>query len=264
VTQLPVLSHTDARGVLTITLNRPDKHNALDADLITMVLDILRDCSSNPEVRVVVLTGAGDSFSAGADLNWMQTAAAEENEESLEDALGLAELLSRFNRLSKPTLAAVNGPAYGGGLGLIASCDIAIASTTATFALSEVRLGLVPAIISPYVIEAMGKRAARRYFLSGEPLAAEPARMVGLVHEVVEPNQLQDAVSRQVSFLLKGGPDALRECKELIALVGGADESMAHTLERRTAEIIAHIRRSDEAREGINAFLEKRPADWAH
>ena len=250
--------------MLTITLNRPDKHNAFDAELVGMVLDILRRCNTDPEVRVVVLTGAGDSFSAGADLNWMQTASQQENEDSLEDALGLAELLSQFNRLSRPTLAAVNGPAYGGGLGLIASCDIAIASTTATFALSEVRLGLVPAIISPYVIEAMGKRAARRYFLSGEALAAEPARAVGLVHEVVAPDQFEDAVSRQVGFLLKGGPEALKECKELIALVGGADESMQHTLERRTAEIISHIRRSAEAREGINAFLEKRPADWAH
>lgn len=264
MTQPPVIRHTDERGVVTITLNRPDKHNAFDAELISMILDILRECNSDPRVRVVVLTGAGESFSSGADLNWMRTAAQVSDEEGLDDALGLAELLSLLNRLTKPTLAAVNGPAYGGGLGLIASCDIAIATTTAKFALSEVRLGLIPAIISPYVIEAMGTRAARRYFLSGEPLGAEPARAVGLVHQVVKPDQLEQAVRKQVGFLLKGGPDALRECKELIALVGGADESIQHTVERRTAEIIAHIRLSDEAREGIGAFLEKRPADWVH
>lgn len=258
-----VLLEMDARGVATLTLNRPQVHNAFDDSLVRRLTELLVELKSRPGVRAVVLTGAGRSFSAGADVHWMRSMAACDEEQNFEDALQLADLMSLLNSLSLPTIARVNGHAYGGGVGLVACCDIAIASSEARFALSEVRLGLVPAVISPYVIAAIGERHARRLFLSGEVIDARLARHIGLVHEVSAPDELDALLEQQLGMLLKGGPHALRESKELIYTVEGGGISADDALKRRTAEIIAQLRVSEEGQEGLAAFLEKRPPEWA-
>lgn len=258
-----VMLETDARGVATLTLNRPELHNAFDAALVARLTELLVEIKSRRDIRVVVLTGAGRSFSAGADVNWMRAMAGCSEEENIEDALHLADLMSLLDTLPLPTIARVNGHAYGGGVGLIACCDIAIASNEARFALSEVRLGLVPAVISPYVIAAIGPRNARRLFLSAEAMNAKLARRVGLVHEIAKPNKLDAAIDDQVEMLLRGGPCALRESKELVFTVEGGGISADHALKRRTAQIIAQLRVSAEGQEGLAAFLQKRPPAWA-
>jgi methylglutaconyl-CoA hydratase len=257
-----VLLEVDRRGVATLTLNRPEVHNAFDAALVLRLTELLIELKSRPGVRAVVLTGAGRAFSAGADVNWMRSMAACSEDENVEDALHLADLMSLLNSLPLPTIARVNGHAYGGGVGLVACCDIALASSEARFALSEVRLGLVPAVISPYVIAAVGERNARRLFLSGEAMDAKLARRVGLVHEIAKPNKLDDALEDQLGMLLKGGPNALRESKELIFTVEGGGISADVALKHRTAQIIAQLRVSDEGQEGLAAFLEKRAPEW--
>jgi methylglutaconyl-CoA hydratase len=249
--------------VATVTLNRPEKRNAFDDAVIARLTDALLDLRARDDVRVIVLTGAGSAFSAGADLNWMRSMAAYSEEDNIEDALRLAELMSVLNHLTLPTVARVNGHVFGGGVGLVACCDIAVADRDALFALSEVRLGLVPAVISPYVIAAMGTRHARRFFLTGEAMTARKARRVGLIHEIAKPSRLDEAVEHQVGMLLAGGPLAIRESKELIAMVAGNTESAAEVITRRTAEIIAQLRVSEEGQEGLSAFLEKRPPDWS-
>lgn len=258
----PVLLEVDRRGVATVTLHRPEVHNAFDDQLIALLTTLLGEINGRPDVRAVVLTGAGRSFSSGADINWMRSMAEFGEEQNLEDALRLAELMSVLNNLSKPTVARVNGNAFGGGVGLISCCDIVIAAKQARFSLSEVRLGLVPAVISPYVIAAIGVRNARRFFLTAEPMTTRKARRCGLVHEIATENHLDDAVDDQVGMLLKGGPVAIRESKELIAMVAGGDLSPDETVRRRTAELIAQLRVSEEGQEGLSAFLEKRPARW--
>ena len=258
-----VLCEVDARGVATITLNRPEKRNAFDDAMIASLTGLLLDLRARGEVRVIVLTGAGSAFSAGADLGWMRAMAEYSEEDNIEDALRLAELMSVLNHLTLPTVARINGHVFGGGVGLVACCDIAVADPDARFALSEVRLGLVPAVISPYVIAAMGTRNARRFFLTGEAMSARKARRVGLIHEIAKPRLLDEAVEHQVKMLLAGGPLAIRESKELIAMVAGSTESAAEVITRRTAEIIAQLRVSDEGQEGVSAFLEKRPPDWS-
>jgi methylglutaconyl-CoA hydratase len=257
-----VLLEVDRRGVATLTLNRPEVHNAFDAALVLRLTELLIELKSRPGVRAVVLTGAGRAFSAGADVNWMRSMGACSEDENVEDALHMADLMSLLNSLPLPTIARVNGHAYGGGVGLVACCDIALASSEACFALSEVRLGLVPAVISPYVIAAVGERNARRLFLSGEAMNAKLARRVGLVHEIAKPNKLDDALEDQLGMLLKGGPNALRESKELIFTVEGGGISADVALKHRTAQIIAQLRVSDEGQEGLAAFLEKRPPEW--
>jgi methylglutaconyl-CoA hydratase len=258
-----VLLEIDRRGVATLTLNRPEVHNAFDAALIARLTELLMELKSEPGVRAVVLTGTGRSFSAGADVNWMRSMASCSEEENFEDALHMADLMSLLNSLPLPTIARVNGHAYGGGVGLVACCDIAIASADARFALSEVRLGLVPAVISPYVVAAIGERNARRLFLTGEPMDAKLARRVGLVHEIAKPNKLDDALEDQLGMLLKGGPVALRESKELVFTVESGSLPADAALRRRTAEIIAQLRVSAEGQEGLAAFLEKRAPAWA-
>lgn len=258
----PVLLEVDGRGVATITLNRPEVRNAFDDKMIELLTAILIDATSRADVRVIVVTGAGSAFSAGADVRWMRSMADYGEAENLEDALHLADLMATLNGSPKPTVARVNGHAFGGGVGLVASCDIAIASSQAIFALSEVRLGLVPAVISPYVIAAIGIRQARRFFLSGEPITARKARRIALIHEIAKSQRLDEAIEDQVSMLLQGGPQALRECKDLIDAVSGHGLSVDETLRRRTAEIIAQLRVGDEGQEGLNAFLEKRPPPW--
>ncbi|HET6220998.1 MAG TPA: enoyl-CoA hydratase-related protein, partial [Dongiaceae bacterium] len=199
-----LLIQIDEKHVATLTLNRPLIHNAIDDTLIMELTNALRDLETKQQVRAVVLTSSGSSFCAGADLHWMRRMAGFSAEENLRDAEALAGLLRRLSALGKPTLAVVQGPAYGGGVGLVAACDIAVASDNAVFSLSEVRLGLIPATISPYVIGAIGVRAARRYFLTGERFTAAEAHRLGLVHEVVPPDQLQRAAERMLAALLEG------------------------------------------------------------
>ncbi len=257
-----VLLELDPRGVATLTLNRPEVHNAFDAALVQRLTEALVELKSRRDVRAVVLTGAGSSFSAGADIHWMRSMARCSEEENFEDALHLADLMALLNAMPLPTVACVNGHAYGGGVGLLACCDIVLASNEARFALSEVRLGLVPAVISPYVVAAIGERNARRLFLSGEAMNAKLARRVGLVHEIAKPNKLEAALEDQLGMLLKGGPNALRESKGLIFTVEGGGISADDALRRRTAQIIAQLRVSDEGQEGLAAFLDKRKPAW--
>jgi methylglutaconyl-CoA hydratase len=248
---MPVLNRSDTGGVATLTLERPEVHNALNAQLIAGLQDELRRLDSDPAVRVVVLAGAGKSFCAGADLESLRRSAGLSLDENIADANKLAELLRVLNGLSKPTIARVHGAAYGGGLGLIACCDIAIAAGGATFCFSEVRLGLVPAVISAYVIAAIGERQARRYLLSAERFNATEAKRIGLIHEVVAPGALDSAVDSICAQIREAGPDAVRRTKNLISQPA-AD----------TARINAEAREGAEAKEGIAAFFEKRKPKW--
>jgi methylglutaconyl-CoA hydratase len=253
---------TEVDGPLGIlTMNKAERHNAFDEVLIAEITAGLRELEANPQVRAVVLSSTGKSFCAGADLNWMKRAAGYLPEENLRDARNLATLLSTLNELSKPTVARVQGPAYGGGVGLVAACDIAIATFEAQFALTEVKLGIIPAVISPYVIAAIGERYARRYMLTAERFSASEAYRIGLVHEIVPDEAgLDEAVGEVVDALLKNGPQAQGECKALIRVVSGQPIDEA-TIEE-TAQRITRVRASAEGREGLTAFLEKRKPNW--
>ena len=254
-----VLLHIDAHGIATLTLNRAEKHNAFDDAIIAELTTKLKQLDADSAVRVVVLTGAGRTFSAGGDLGWMRSMARFSEKENMEDALKLAELMDVLDSLSKPTIAKVNGPAYGGGVGLVACCDIAICTESAKFALTEVRLGLIPAVISPYVIAAIGERQARRYFLTAEAIEAKEAYHMGLIHEVVTPDILDETVNMLAASLLKGGPKALLAAKRFIAEQSSSDRK---ALMKKTAKLIAELRTSKEGQEGLSAFLEKRNAVW--
>jgi methylglutaconyl-CoA hydratase len=247
-------------GVATIRMNRPDVHNAFDDALIAALTAELGRLDQLPEARVIVLAANGKSFSAGADLNWMRRMAKYSQEENLRDAMALAGLMRTLDGVSKPTIARVQGAAFGGGVGLVACCDIAIASTEAAFSLSEVRLGLIPSVISPYVIAAIGEREARRYFLTAERFDAVEARRIGLVHDVVDSGALDEAVAKIAGQLLKGGPQALAAAKKLIADV--SRRSMDDALAAETARRIAAIRVESEGQEGLAAFFEKRRPNW--
>jgi methylglutaconyl-CoA hydratase len=249
-------------SVAEIKLNRPQMHNAFDEKLIADLTAALLDCELDANVRCVVLTGAGASFSAGADLHWMRRMASASETANQDDALRLAALMRTLNFLSKPTVARVNGSAYGGGVGLVACCDIAIGVDAAKFSLSEVKLGLVPAVISPYVVAAIGARHARRLFISGEVFDAAVAARIGLLHETVAPDQLDAAIDRVVHFLDKGGPLAQGEAKQLALRVGGMTRASAERIDIENAQLIAHLRVSAEGQRGIAAFLDKRAPDW--
>ncbi len=261
MTEPMFLEETDERGVARLTLNRPQVHNAFNDDLIASLTAALETLGKDPEVRLVVLAALGKSFSAGADLNWMKRMAGYSEAENLEDARALAALMATLNGLPKPTLAVVQGPAFGGGVGLVACCDIALAAESASFALSEVKLGLIPAVISPYVVAAMGEAAARRYFLTAERFSAAEAHRLGLIHEVVEASALEAARERVVEALLQAGPASQAASKELIAAV--AQRPVDAALVEDTARRIAKVRAAPEAREGIAAFLEKRKPAWS-
>ncbi len=251
---------TAADGRATVTLNRPDVHNAFDDHLIQLLTRELEALDRDPSVRVVVLAAAGKSFSAGADLNWIKRTADYSEAENLADAKALAGLMKTLSGLSKPSVAAVQGAAYGGGVGLIACSDIAIASETAGFSLSEVKLGLIPAVISPYVIAAIGERQAHRYMLSADRFDAREALRIGLVHQVTAAEGLEAGVGHMVETLLANGPEAMAETKKLIAAVAGRPRD--DTLIADTAARIARVRGSEEGREGVAAFLEKRKPGW--
>jgi len=250
----------DDYGRATLTMNRPEIHNAFDDTLIAALTGELRELEANPRVRLVILAGSGRSFSAGADLSWMRRMADYTTEENLTDALALAELMQTLNGLTKPTLALVHGAAYGGGVGLVACCDLAIASHRASFCLSEVKLGLIPAVISPYLVQAIGPRAARRYFQSAETFDAATAQRLGLVHEVVAEQDLPATVELLSGAFLKNGPAAMAAAKELVVRVsrGPLDAAMI----RDTAQRIAQTRASAEGKEGLSAFLQKRNPSW--
>lgn len=244
-----------------ITLNRADRHNALDETLIAELTDGLLALEANPEVRIVVLSASGKSFCAGTDLNWIKRAAHQSAEENLQDTQALARLLATLNGLAKPTVARIQGSAYGGGAGLIAACDIAVATYDALFAFTDVKLGLIPGVISPYLLAAIGPRYARRYLLSSERISAAEAYRIGLVHEIVpSEEQLDEAVGEILDSLLKGGPQAQGECKALLQAVAG--QPIDETTVEETVQRTARVHRSAEGHEGLTAFLEKRRADW--
>lgn len=249
-----------AGPVARVRLNRPDLHNAFDAGLIAALTDGLTAIGNNSSIRVVVLEGAGASFSAGADLNWMRGMAAASESENRSDALALARLMRTLDELPKPTIARVHGAAFGGGVGLVACCDIAIAADTAKFGLTEAKLGLLPAVISPYVIGAIGARQARRWFATAERFDAKTAVRMGLVHDVVSADQLDAAVQKQIDLLLKAGPVAAASAKLLIRSVSEAARRDA--LDDDNAALIARLRVSPEGKEGMSAFLDKRPPTW--
>ena len=247
-------------AVALVTLNRPDVHNAFDETLIAELTGALRAAEADDTVRAVVLLGAGESFCAGADLNWMRKMAGFSQAQNLADARTLTTLLATLNTLSKPTIARVHGAAFGGGVGLVACCDIAVGAHEAAFALSEARLGLIPAAISPYVIEAIGARAARRYFLTAERFSAAEAYRLGLLHELVPRAELDARINELLGFLVTAGPHAQAEGKALIRAVAHrpADSRVVSDTARR----IARVRASPEGKEGVAAFLAKRKAAW--
>ena len=261
MTENPLIVDVAAEGRATVTLNRPDVHNAFDDKLIALLTRELEALDRNPTVGVVVLAAAGKSFCAGADLKWMRRMAEYSEAENQADAEALAALMKTLNRLSKPTVAEVQGAAYGGGVGLICCCDIAIASEAAQFSISEVKLGLIPSVISPYVVAVIGERQARRYALGAETFDAIEAKRIGLVHEVTAAEDLQAAVDAMVEALLANGPAAMVETKDQIA--GVANRPVDDRLIAAAAARIARIRVSDEGREGVAAFLEKRKPGWA-
>lgn len=254
-----VLLSVDAQGRATVTLNRPELHNAFDDALIARLTEALEAVGGRSDVRAVVLAAQGKSFSAGADLGWMRRMAGYSTTENRADAERLARLLHVLDALPKPTVARVQGAAIGGGVGLVAACDVAVAAEGAVFALSEVRLGLIPAVISPYVIGAIGPRQARRYMLTAERFDAAEAQRIGLVHACVPAARLDETVDGIVAALLLGGPEAVRESKMLAREAGGSPDDAVRA---DTAARIARLRASPEGKEGVSAFLEKRKPRW--
>jgi methylglutaconyl-CoA hydratase len=247
-------------GIGILALNRPEVHNAFNETMIAELTQALLQLGADDGVRVIVLTGNGATFCAGADLNWMKKMAAYSRAENLADARALARMLQTLNDVPKPTVARIHGAAYGGGVGLAACCDIAVAAAEATFALSEAKVGLIPATISPYVIEAIGARQARRYFLTAERFEAAEAYRIGLVHDIVPIMQLDDRINEVLGTLLVVGPHAQRECKTLIRAV--AHRPIDAKVIAGTVRHIATVRASPEGKEGVAAFLAKRSAAW--
>ena len=250
----------DARGVATLWLNRADKHNAFDARVIAELNRALAEVGGDASIRFLVLRGRGKHFSAGADLGWMRESAQLDYQANLADAHELGELMQRLHQLPQPTLAVVQGAAFGGALGLIACCDMAIGAGDALFCLSEVRIGLAPAVISPFVVKAIGERAARRYALTAERFDGERARELGLLAETYPAGELDAALERWVDNLLLNSPQALKACKALLLDVGDGDYDAA--LRQTTEQAIARLRTSPEGQEGLSAFLEKRTPAW--
>ena len=253
---------TDRNGIREISLNRPSLHNAFDDRLIAELTTALEETNNDGSIWALVLSGQGSTFSAGADVNWMRAMASASEAENREDSLRLARLMRTLNFLPKPTIAKVNGSAYGGGIGLIACCDIAIGVEGAKFSISEAKLGLVPAVISPYVIAAIGVRQARKLFINAEVFEAEEALRIHLLHQLVSRSKLDDAVSRSLHFLRKCGAHAQAEAKALALRAAGITRESAEQIDQQNASLIARLRVSDEGQEGLTAFLDKRPPRW--
>ena len=260
MTDTTVITGIDARGVALVTLNRPEKHNAFDDAVIAELRAAFADLAARNDVRVVVLASRGKNFSAGADLGWMKRMADYDYTHNLQDAQLLAGMLQALHDLPQPTIARVQGAAFGGAVGLVSCCDMAVAGESASFCLSEVKIGLIPATISPYVIKAIGERASRRYFTTAERFRAAQALQLGLVSEVVAEDELDAAVEKLVSALLQNGPCAVRASKQLVVDVAGREVTPA--LVEDTCGRIAQIRISDEGQEGLGAFLHKRKPSW--
>jgi methylglutaconyl-CoA hydratase len=252
----------DERGVAMLAMNRPERHNALSSALIEALTEALDVLALDGDTRIVVLAGEGRSFCAGADIDEMRAAGDALPEANAREAARLAALLRQLDTFPKPTVARVQGNAFGGALGLIAACDVAIAAATASFALTEVRLGIVPAMISPYVVRAIGERQARRYFLTGERFAAATAERIGLVHKVVTADQLDASVSSLVTELLAGAPASQAEAKLLVRHVTGRSDADDERLAAETSAWIARLRASTQGREGLSAFLARRLPSW--
>lgn len=247
-------------AVALVTLNRPEVRNAFNETLIAALQETFIALDRDPEVRVVVLGAHGPAFCAGADLNWMKKMAGYTFDENEADALCLADMLYAIYNCSKPVVARVHGDVYAGGMGLVAACDIAVATTNAHFCLSETRIGLIPATIGPYVIKALGEQAARRFMVSAERFEAAEAYRLGFVHELCQPDELDEHVGEIVDALLLCSPQALAATKRLVREIGG--QSLTPALRADTARRIAEVRASDEGREGVTAFLEKRKPSW--
>jgi len=247
-------------AVAKVTLNRPEVHNAFNEEVISSLIECFDTINNDDRVRVMVLQASGKSFSAGADLHWMQKMAGYSQAENLADAQQLALMFHKLYHLSKPTIAKIQGSAFGGAVGLVACCDIAIASRMSKFCLSEVKLGLIPATISPYVIQALGPRIAKRLFMTAEVISARRARRIGLVSDTVSEDELTSTVDNIISDLLKNGPQAVSMAKALVDQV--AFKPIDDTLLQFTSEQIASARVSDEGQEGLSAFLDKRSASW--
>jgi methylglutaconyl-CoA hydratase len=255
-----LLTSLSPRGVLTITLNRPEKHNALNADVLNALHAALLDVEGNDAVRVIVLTGAGSSFCAGADIAHMRSMLDATEEQNLDDARLVAQCMRALDEVERPVIARVNGNVFGGGVGLVACADIAIGVNHAKFALTEVRLGIVPATISPYVVAAIGPRQARRLFVTGMPFDAHEALSFGLLHALTEREKLDELTNRYVDAVLQSGPRAVREAKSLVRLVHKAEKR--ELLAEETSQLLAKLRVSEEGREGLSAFLERRQPKW--
>tara|TARA_R110002110_G_scaffold303525_2_gene517644 strand:+ start:10874 stop:11689 length:816 start_codon:yes stop_codon:yes gene_type:complete len=255
-----VVLQVDKRGVATITLNRPDKHNAFDDAVIAQLQRAFDDVRQRDDVRVVVLASNGKNFSAGADLSWMQRMADYTYDHNLQDARLLAAMLRALHDLPQPTIARVQGAAFGGAVGLVSCCDMAVAADDASFCLSEVKIGLIPATIGPYVVKAMGERAARRYFMTAERFSANSAQQTGLVSVIAAQGELDERVNALVDTLLANGPLAVRAAKQLVVDV--AAQEINDAVIEDTCERIARIRVSDEGQEGLGAFLQKRQPAW--
>lgn len=247
-------------GVATLVLSRPEVRNAFNDDVIAEFTQAFGALGAREDVRCVVLAAVGQAFCAGADLNWMRRMADYTHAENLADAAQLAEMLRAIYECPKPTVARIQGDVYAGGMGLVAACDVAVSVDTAQYCLSEVKLGLIPATISPYVIRAMGARAAHRYFLTAERFDAGEALRIGFIHEVVTADALDAKVAEITQALVNAGPEAVKLCKKLVQDV--ADQPITPALVQMTVEGIADVRVSPEGREGVQSFLQKRKPNW--
>jgi methylglutaconyl-CoA hydratase len=265
MTDAVVTSHIDARGVATVTLNNPDKHNAFDDVIIAQLTAAFTAIAADENVRVMLLTSLGRSFSAGADLNWMKRMCSYTYEENLRDAKALALMLKTLNFMPQPTIARVQGAAFGGAVGLVSCCDMAVGGPRALFSLSEVKIGLIPATISPYVVAAIGSRASRRYFTTAERFDGQTALALGLLSELVAEDELDKRIGDLVEQLLSNSPAAVAQAKTLVFDVAEQainNDASSDALIAMTSARIAAIRVSDEGQEGLNAFIQKRPATW--
>lgn len=259
-TSSSVLFTLNAEGLAKVTLNSPEKHNAFDDKVITKLTAIFTEISQRNDIRIMLLDANGKSFSAGADLAWMKRMVKYSYEENLRDAQGLALMLKTLNFMPQTTIAKVQGAAFGGAVGLVSCCDIAFASDEANFCLSEVKLGLIPATISPYVVNAMGEKNCRRYFQSAEQFSATKALELGLVSEVFSSNELNKGINSLITKLLKNGPEAVKQAKQLAIDVH--NKSINDELVNYTSQQIARIRVSTQGQEGLSAFFDKRPPEW--
>lgn len=257
---MAILEAIDERGVASLTLDRPQRRNAFDRASMLELTTILRRLDSDVRVRVVTLTGAGGNFCAGGDIEWMRGLANASPQARQDDARALSEMFHALDTLSKPTLAMIEGAAFGGGVGLVACCDIAVSDSGAKFSMSEVRLGLAPAVVAPYVIRAVGPRTARALFLTGAPIPADRALQIGLIHEIAQKNDIDAARDRVIDALLLGAPGAQAQIKGLVALC--EQRPIDVSIRREAARLIVARWASPEGTEGLSGFLEKRPPNW--